>query len=138
METVGNVAADIWWARLKDRYAHAPVDWRDSGGAGRMVPLGLFDSVAENLLQNAMAKRQREPGLHIGVVFIDGSLTVGDDGTAIEPLRAKVLLNEPVNSEDGLGIGLYHAARQAEAMGYRLSLTENRPGRVAFTLSPGS
>jgi len=136
METLGSVAGDIWWARLKDRYAHAPVDWRETGGAGCMVPLGLFDSVAENLLQNAMAKRQREPGLKIDVAFVEGSLSVSDDGSAIEPARARALLNEPVSSEDGLGIGLYHAARQAEGMSYRLSLAENRPGRVAFTLSP--
>ncbi len=136
METLASVAGDIWWARLKDRYAHAPVDWRETDGAGCMVPLGLFDSVAENLLQNAMAKRQREPGLKIDVAFVEGSLSVSDDGSAIEPARARALLNEPVSSEDGLGIGLYHAARQAEGMSYRLSLAENRPGRVAFTLSP--
>lgn len=136
METAGSVSADVWWARLKDRYAHVPIDWQEGAGDGCLLPVGLFDSVAENLLQNALAKRQREPGLKLGVAFVDGCLTVSDDGTAIPPVRAKVLLNEPVDSEDGLGIGLYQAARQAEGVGYCLSLSENRPGGVAFTLSP--
>jgi C4-dicarboxylate-specific signal transduction histidine kinase len=86
-------------------------------------------------LQNALAKRLRQPGLAISVQFADGSLTVSDDGQAIAPSLASALLNEPVNSEDGLGIGLYHAARQADGVGYSLVLAENRPGRVAFALS---
>jgi hypothetical protein len=44
-------------------------------------------------------------------------------------------MQEPVNSEDGLGIGLYHAAHQAQGSGYVLNLTENSPGKVSFTLS---
>jgi sensor histidine kinase regulating citrate/malate metabolism len=62
-------------------------------------------------------------------------LTVADDGEAIAPALAGSLFSEPVSSEDGLGIGLYHAARQAEGVGYGLALTENRPGCVAFSLS---
>jgi C4-dicarboxylate-specific signal transduction histidine kinase len=96
----------------------------------------MFDSVAENLLQNALAKRQRQPGLGISVLFVDGSLTVADDGDEIAPGLADALLIEPVDSDDGLGIGLYHAARQANAAGYSLVLRENRPGQVAFSLSP--
>jgi hypothetical protein len=44
------------------------------------------------------------------------------------------LLRGPVPSERGLGIGLYQAARQAEAAGYSLSLETNRDGEVSFTL----
>ena len=36
---------------------------------------------------------------------------------------------------NGLGIGLYQAARQAEAGGYRLALESNRDGEVCFTLT---
>jgi hypothetical protein len=35
-----------------------------------------------------------------------------------------------------MGIGLYHAAKQAEESGYALKLTENRAGEVTFTLAP--
>jgi C4-dicarboxylate-specific signal transduction histidine kinase len=92
--------------------------------------------VAENLLQNALAKRLREPGLSIGVTFVAGALSVSDSGSAIAEGLANALMNEPVASEDGLGIGLYQAARQADSLGYRLALTDNRDGRVVFTLSP--
>lgn len=134
IESLEEVDAERWWRGLRERYAHVPVVWDGDWAPGAAVPGALFDSVAENLLQNALAKRQRQPGLEISVDFRNGSLTVADTGDPIPPALAEVLLSEPVNSEDGLGVGLYHAARQAEGVGYALRLTENRSGRVAFTL----
>jgi hypothetical protein len=127
------VAAD-WWQRLRGRYAASGIDWQGQAG-GLLLPGNLYDSVAENLLQNALAKRLRQPGLAITVQFADGELTVSDDGAPLAPELAAVILQEPVMSEDGLGIGLYHAARQAAVLGYRLDLSENRGGRVTFRLS---
>ena len=45
------------------------------------------------------------------------------------------LMRAPVSSRGGLGIGLYQAARQAGAAGYRLALESNRDGNVCFALS---
>jgi hypothetical protein len=47
---------------------------------------------------------------------------------------AASLLRAPVPSDSGLGIGLYQAARQAQAAGYALRLEANRDGEVCFTL----
>jgi hypothetical protein len=133
-----SLAADEWWRRLRGRYADSGIDWEGQPGSAELLPGNLYDSVAENLLQNALAKRLRQPGLAITVQLGDGELSVSDDGEPLAPVLAAAILREPVNSEDGLGIGLYHAARQAAAAGYRLELSENRPGRVAFRLSaPG-
>ncbi len=74
--------------------------------------------------------------MSISVAFDGVTLSVTDDGSAIAPALADGLLREPVLSNDGLGIGLYHAARQADALGYRLALAESRPGRVTFALAP--
>jgi signal transduction histidine kinase len=126
--------AAIWWLRLQDRYAHAGIKWHGGPPAGMPLPRALFDSVVENLLQNALAKRQRESGLSIDVSFGEDGLSVSDNGSAISPDIAAGLLREPVASNDGLGIGLYHAARQATALGFRLVLEENSPGRVLFRL----
>jgi sensor histidine kinase regulating citrate/malate metabolism len=59
---------------------------------------------------------------------------VEDSGNAVPAEVAKGLLREPVASRGGLGIGLYQAARQAEAAGYALALESNRDGRVCFAL----
>ena len=135
IESLEQVEAGLWWRQFKERNGHLPVDWQGEASPGQSLPGPLFDSVAENLLQNALAKRLRQPGLGIRVLFADGCLTVADDGQVIAAALASTLLKEPVNSEDGLGIGLYHAARQADGVGYSLVLAENRPGCVAFTLS---
>lgn len=129
------MAADAWWQRLRSRYANSGIDWRGEPDGAALVPASLFDSVTENLLQNALAKRQRQPGLTISVDFADGLLTVSDDGEPLPAGLAAAILRQPVTSEDGLGIGLYHAARQAQAAGYRLELSDNRSRRVAFRLS---
>ena len=58
-----------------------------------------------------------------------------DTGRAIPGDVASMLLQGPVQSSSGLGIGLYQAARQAESGGYRLRLESNRDGDVCFALS---
>lgn len=134
-ESGENIAATLWWSKLQERFGHAGIIWSGAPGTDDSVPQSLFDSVLENLLQNALAKRMRQPGLEITVTFGDGGLTVVDNGSPVVSEIVDALFREPVTSEDGLGIGLYHAARQAEAAGYCLALTANRPGQVVFSLS---
>ena len=50
------------------------------------------------------------------------------------PNIAENLFKKHINSENGLGIGLFHAAKQAERKGYRLSLIKNINGEVRFGL----
>ena len=132
--------AEQWWEALKQRHAGDCITW-EAGPLGRAtIPVALFDSVAENLLQNALGKRQREDDIEIrAIMAVDrGSaiLIVRDSGSAIPAALAGTLFRAPTESASGLGIGLYHAARQAEAAGYRLTLEENVAGAVAFHLAP--
>lgn len=133
----GSVEAEIWWSQLRLRYANDEVVfWPVEFDKTARVPATLFDSVADNLLQNALVKRQSETGLAIDVRLApDGSwMSVCDNGTAVNEALDAVLLNAPVPSENGLGIGLYHAARQAGRHGYALRLIGNSDGKVCFEL----
>lgn len=132
---VQQVDAVLWWSKLQERYAHVAIEWHKGEGVLSTVPGALFDSVAENLLQNALAKRQRHTGLAISVRFGAAGLEVCDDGEPLADALVGRLFVEPVGSEDGLGIGLYHAAQQAKVAGYRLVLAENLSGKVSFRLS---
>jgi len=140
IENGSEIAAADWWGRLRDRHAGDAVRWSGDPPEKVLLSAALFDSVAENLLQNALVKQQYERGLEITVeLTVDRDnpvLAVSDNGQAIAPTVANRLLKDPVQSAYGLGIGLYHAARQAEEAGYVLSLAENRPGGVRFTLAP--
>ena len=63
------------------------------------------------------------------------SLAVSDTGSPVPENVAGGLFSAPVASEDGLGIGLYHAALQAAESGYMLRLVANVAGNVRFELS---
>ena len=134
----GAMPAETWWEALRQRYAHQRIVFSDAPfEAGATVPGALFDSVVDNLLHNALLKRQSEHAVLIRVTLSgDGRcLTVADNGRAIDAAIAALLFRAPVPSGGGLGIGLYHAARQAEASAYALRLAENTDGNVSFELT---
>jgi sensor histidine kinase regulating citrate/malate metabolism len=122
---------------LQQRYAHDGVVFDALAcNEDARLPAALFDSVADNLLRNALTKRQSESGLvvHVKLSADAAWLSVCDNGSAVREDVSDVLLNAPVPSENGLGIGLYHAARQAEGYGYELRLASNVAGQVCFEL----
>jgi hypothetical protein len=131
-----------WWQALRQRFASVGVDFIAEEGLPEraMVPSGLFDHVAENLLANALAKPAAGAGLPIQVILRQGShgaeLEVRDGGEPIPAALAAELLLGPVHSESGLGIGLYQSARLASLAGYELTLAANEPGQVSFRLAP--
>lgn len=131
------LGAEAWWAEFRQRFEADGVEFvADRCLSDAMLPRTLYDSVADNLVQNALDKRLREPGIQIRVALEDGgaSLVVSDTGSPVPAALAAGLFSAPVASDNGLGIGLYHAARQAEAMGYQLTLENNAAGEVAFSL----
>jgi signal transduction histidine kinase len=129
-----------WWESLQARNMDADIRFEANLGSDPTVPRDLFDSVAENLLENARSKRLSEPGIIISVHLEarNGAarLRVSDDGSCIDADTARMLFKSPVSSRNGLGIGLYQAARQARQWGYELTLTVNQPRDVAFDLKP--
>ncbi len=136
--TLLQIDAMTWWEGLKHRYTRSEIVFsEDTATAGAGVPGELFDSVAENLLQNAIAKAQHQANLQIDVRFesaAGGALTIRDSGDAVSKTVATRLFSVPVPSHNGLGIGLYQAAKLAEHAGYSLKLISNVAGNVCFEL----
>jgi len=126
-----------WWESLRQRYQHRHVEWHCPSNIGQLsIPVALFDCVADNLIDNASKKRMREPSITVSAILSCEplSLSISDNGSAIPSGVAKQLLNTIVPSEDGMGVGLYQVARWAAQSGYRLELSENRPGTVTFRI----
>ena len=126
-----------WWHGLRQRHQHAHLIWQeDLHNAQINIPAALFDCVADNLIDNACNKRLREPGLQITIKLCASplSLSLTDSGGAIPAGVAEQLLSTIVPSEDGLGVGLYQAARWAKQMGFNLTLAHNKVGDVRFEL----
>ncbi len=138
-ETITQVNAATWWKALQQRYARKVIDFslEEPIAVDATVPGVLFDSVAENLLQNAIAKARQHPDVRISASFHSrggGRLTACDTGPALPRGVAASLFAAPVPSQNGLGIGLYQAAKQAEQIGYELTLVSNNDGAVCFEL----
>jgi len=102
------------------------------------IPSGLFDTFAESAIDNARAKRVREPGIAISIRLAVGpariELAVRDTGSAVPEDMAGTLFIAPVERGGGMGIGLYNVARLARQAGYELQLAGNAPGDVRFAL----
>lgn len=134
-----------WWEGLRLRNQHLDILWEAPPAiAARDIPAALFDCVLDNLLDNALRKRQLEADITIKVEMRVGqkgtqndsvlSIVVSDSGQPIPGERLANLLHAVVVSQQGLGIGLYQAAKWAEQLGYKLELLSNQRGKVSFEL----
>jgi signal transduction histidine kinase len=133
-------AAVDWWREVQQRYGHEGILFDAIAlPAAADLPVELFDSVADNFLQNALAKRRSHRAIRIRATLAwesGCSLTVCDSGDPMNAEVAEHLFAAPVPSLHGLGVGLYQSARQAAAAGYRLTLASNVKGKVCFGLLP--
>ena len=128
-----------WWSELCQRHQHEDIEWLKQGELSDIaVPVAMFDCVVDNLIDNARTKRQQQPEITIRVTVNSHppGFEVCDSGTPVPSHMAKQLLNTVVRSENGLGVGLYQAARWANQLGYQVTLHENRAGAVCFRLEP--
>ncbi len=134
-----NIPIRTWWDNLQARYRKRSIEFSMSIMWNANIPEDLFDNVVENLLENALNKRKRESELRIRVALETSEnqvkLTVCDNGSKVSKDIEKQLLNQPVPSRDGFGIGLYQAAKQTIHTGYRLHISHNQAGQVCFELA---
>lgn len=130
----------LWWGEIQERHRAGAVRFEVQGCSGtEEIPLAVFRSVVDNLIQNALDKRALAADLAIRVELACGpegvSVAVADDGAALPPALAAGLFRAPVPSENGFGMGLYQSAVLAQQAGCRLDLAANEPGRVVFRLA---
>jgi signal transduction histidine kinase len=131
-----------WWEAMHTRYSPRGIvlEGPPEGAALLAVPRNLFDSVAENLLENALRKRAVEPGITITLRWLSApggpGFEVSDDGTPVPAAVVARLFMHPTSTMQGLGIGLMQAAAQARGQGYRLALRANDAQGVVFALLP--
>jgi len=128
-----------WWNQLQSRYTGRHIEFASDINGDHEIPLDIFTTVVENLLDNARNKRSRESDLKIFVTLTANEeqlqLTVTDTGSAIESFVAKQLFKEVVSSQDGFGIGLYQSHELARNHGYQLQVESSESGNVCFSLT---
>ncbi len=128
----------VWWTNFRQNNAHHQIEFEAPAKFPKTdIDTEVLDSVVDNLLQNALIKAKREHNIKINVALMPSRhfcLEVTDTGSAIPPKIANKLFKSNISSQNGLGVGLYHAAQQAKLAGYELSLTDNEDGEVRFRL----
>lgn len=128
----------IWWANFKQLHAHHQIQFEAPASFPKTeIDADVLDSVVDNLLQNALNKAKHEQDIRISVKLMPFNhfcLEVTDTGSAIPADIASKLFKSNISSNNGLGVGLYHAAQQARLEGYKLSLIDNVDGAVRFRL----
>jgi len=131
-----------WWKTFKQLNIHQPVLFESPARFPNVdVDTEVIDSVVDNLLQNAIEKAKHEANMIIRVMLNPTkhfSIDVMDTGSAMPSSIAQRLFKSHVDSEHGLGVGLFHAAQQAKQAGYTLSLIHNETGNVRFRLEVAS
>ena len=130
------VDCENWMRRIRKQHnANTRMFFDSEIDNNLVIPVDLFDSVAENLINNALRKasvKRVELRLLSNADII--LLSVCDDGEAISAEIESSLFTRPVSSGSGMGIGLYQSAIMAHAFNYELELSQNEPGRVCFNL----
>ncbi|HSI43241.1 MAG TPA: ATP-binding protein [Methylotenera sp.] len=131
-----------WWRNFIKLNTHLNSNYKVQFDTPNVIPKvdidpEVLESVVDNLLQNALEKAKLDPNILITISLLPAEpfcLEVSDTGAAMPKEIAEQLFKAHVSSKNGLGVGLYHAAHQAEQAGYTLSLEDNRDGAVKFKL----
>lgn len=127
-----------WWKDFRQLNTHHQVQFESPTELPKDdIDPEVLDSVVDNLVQNAIEKAKLETNTLIKVTLLPTPhfcIEVTDTGSAVPVETAELLFKSHVNSKNGLGVGLYHAAQQARQAGYELSLVDNRDGEVRFRL----
>ena len=128
-----------WWQEIHSKYAGRDINFTESIHSDPMIPVEVFNTVVENLLENARSKRLLQPDLSITVSLeADNNninLSVIDSGIPVSDEARSKLFNEVIFSESGFGIGLYQSSQLARRAGFKLLLESNNQGNVRFTLT---
>lgn len=127
-----------WWKLLCLRYGQPFITFQADDIPNREINAEVLDSIMDCLLSNAIEKSKHERQLLIQVGLKKQAegyvLSVLDNGTSITATISKKLFQQHISASNGLGVGLYHAAQDAEQAGYRLSLGSNKKGQVRFDI----
>ncbi len=130
-----------WWSSLQMRHQLSDIQFNAESLPALDINVETVDSVIDNLISNALEKVKYQPSTHVSVTIYDNNETgfcidVLDTGNAVEKEVVEVLFRKHISSsENGMGVGLYHAALDAEQAGYELSLASNQDKAVCFRLS---
>ena len=130
----------VWWKDLQLRHHHDKIEFLAEKLPSQEINAEVLDSVLDNLLNNALEKTKYQPSTSIKVEMHDNAengfcIDVTDTGKAMDSGIANDLFKKHTPSQNGLGVGLYHAAQDCKQAKYDLELASNVNGTVRFRVA---
>lgn len=128
-----------WWQQLENRYHGRNIVFYQQISHDINIDTDVFDTIMENLLENARSKRRNNP--HIDVISSlhstdkDFYIEVEDSGESMPEYIASKLFKQILASDSGYGIGLYQSAQLALRHSFKIELANNQNGNVVFLIS---
>ena len=128
-----------WWKELESRYHGRNIVFNNNISNDIKIDTDVFDTIIENLLENARGKRRINPDIEVTARLHstdkDFYIEVSDSGDAMPEFVASRLFKQILSSDSGYGIGLYQSAQLALRHGFKIDLTNNQNGSVVFLIS---
>lgn len=128
-----------WWPELESRYHGRNIEFNINISNDIKIDADVFDTIIENLLENARGKRRINPDIEVTARLHSTDkefyIEVLDSGDAMPEFVATKLFKQILPSDSGYGIGLYQSAQLALRHGYKIELTSNQNGSVVFLIS---
>ena len=69
LETSESISLKTWWQEVQSKYAGRDINFSESIHTDPLIPIEVFNTVTENLLDNARSKRMMQPDLSITVTL---------------------------------------------------------------------
>ncbi len=128
-----------WWKALQLRNQQKNIEFSAETLPAIDINAEVLDSILDNLISNATEKAKHETDIRIKVEISQPEenslcIEVVDSGKSIPPNVSKDLFKKHISSQNGMGVGLYHAALDAKQAGYALSVANNIDTEVRFRL----
>lgn len=128
-----------WWPELESRYHGRNIVFNSNISNDIKIDADVFDTIIENLLENARGKRRTNPDISVITTLHSSEkefyIEVEDSGQPMPEYVAAKLFKQILPSDSGYGIGLYQSAQLALRHGYKIELTNNQNGSVVFLIS---
>lgn len=128
-----------WWQNIAAQYNASDITLIKNIEKEFDIPSEAFTNMIENLHDNAKKKQLNEIDISftLSIVSSDSRFYIEykDNGSAIPTDIVGNLLDAPINSKSGFGIGLYQATQQLQKHGFDLVIFNNENKDVCFRIN---
>ncbi len=133
------IPISAWWHNIAEQYTASDIKLIKNIDYEFDIPSEAFTNMLDNLHDNAKKKQLNETEISFTLSIVSTEsrfyIEYKDNGSAIPVDIVGHLLDAPINSKSGFGIGLYQATQQLQKHGFDLVIFNNEDKDVCFRIN---